>query len=100
MLGIWRSHVEYRLFLINNVLPFYIRYRTVEFYFRALTKLYPLKLVIPKALLKPRFSTTGKSSNQQPEMFRSFILMPELYYNSISKWISLLEATPVLCVVV
>jgi hypothetical protein len=98
MLGIWRSHAEYQLFLINNLLQFYINNKiTVEFYSKALTKLYILDLDILKALLKPRFSTTGKPSNQQPEIFRSFILMSELHYNSITNWIAFLKANPVLC---
>ena len=56
MLGIWRSHAEYQLFLINNVLPFYISNKIiVEFYSKALSKLYILDLDILKVLLKPRF---------------------------------------------
>ena len=55
MLGIWRSHAKYQLFLINNMLPFYIRDKiTLEFYSRALTKLHILNLDILKSLLKPR----------------------------------------------
>ena len=94
MLGIWRTHAEYRLFLINNILKFYISNKiTVEFYSKALSKLYILNLDILKAMLKPRFFTAGKPSNQQPEIFRSFILMSELHFNSISKWIKFLKAT-------
>ena len=98
MLGIWRSHAEYQLFLINNVLPFYISNKpTMEFYSQALTKLYILDLDVLKPLLEPCFSTTGKPSNQQPEIFRSFILMSELDYYSIPKWIAFLKANAILC---
>jgi len=98
MLGVWRSHAEYQLFLINNLLHFYIDNKiNVQFYCKALTKLYILDLDILKALLNPRFSTTGKPLNQQPEIFRSFILMSELHYNSITKWIEFLKANPILC---
>jgi len=98
MLGIWRSHAEYQLFLINNILPFYISNKpTIEFYSDALTKLYILDLDELKPLLKPCFSTTGRSSNQQPEIFRSFTLMSELDYSSIPKWIAFLKAHPILC---
>ena len=76
ILGIWRSHDEYQLYLINNMLPFYNSNKiTVEFYSKALTKLYIFNLDTLKALLKPCFSTTGKPSNHQPEMFLSFILI-------------------------
>ena len=98
MLGFWRSHAEYQLFLINNIKPFYTSNRpTVEFYCDALTKLYILDLDMLKPLLEPRFSNTGKPSNQQPEIFRSFVLMSELHYTSIPKWIAFLKATPILC---
>lgn len=98
MLGIWRSHAEYQSSLINNLLPFYISNKsTVEYYSDALTKLYILDLDVLKLLIEPRFSTTGKPSNQQPEIFRSFVLMSELHYHSIPKWIGFLKANPILC---
>ncbi|APC41617.1 hypothetical protein [Clostridium estertheticum] len=61
-----------------------------------MSKLYILDLDILKSLLKPRFSTTGKPSNQQPEISRSFILTSELHFSNISKWIEFLKATPIL----
>lgn len=86
MLGIWRSHAEYQSFLINNTLSLYIFDKPiVEFYAKALSELYILDLDALKPLLEPCFSTTGKPSNQQPEIFRSFILMSQLHYNSISE---------------
>jgi len=98
MLGIWRSHAEYQSFLINKVLPLYIHDKVnAEFYSHALSKLYILDLDVLKPLLEPCFSATGKPSNQQPEIFRSFVLMSELHYNSISKWVKFLKANVVLC---
>ncbi|APM40795.1 hypothetical protein [Clostridium kluyveri] len=98
MLAIWRSHAEYQLFLINNLLSLYTQSKTsLNFYSEALSKLYILDLDVIKPLIQPCFSNTGKPSNQQPEIFRSFILMSELGYYSIPKWIAFLRATPILC---
>ncbi len=58
---------------------------------------YQIGSFIVKPLLKPYFSTTGKPSNQQPEIFRSFILMSELHYTSIPKWVAFLKANAILC---
>ena len=98
MLGIWRSHVEYQSFLVNQSLSIHIIDKlTVEFYTEALSKLYILDLDVLKQLFKPCFSNTGKPSNQQPEIFRSFILMSELHYNSITQWVAFLKANAILC---
>jgi len=98
MLGTWRSHVDYQSFLITNTLSLYIISRlTVEFYSEALSKLYILDLDVLKQLFEPCFSTTGKPSNQQPEIFRSFILMSELHFSSITRWVSFLKANVILC---
>lgn len=98
MLCIWRSHAEYQSFLINNTLSLCISDKLiVDFYFESLSKLYILDLDVLKPLIEPYFSTTGKPSNQQPEIFRSYILMSELHYNSIPKWIAFLKANAVLC---
>ncbi|WP_150131716.1 hypothetical protein [Clostridium sp. JN-1] len=48
-------------------------------------------------MIEPCFSNTGKPSNQQQEIFRSFIFMPKLGYHSISKWIDFLRVTPIFC---
>ena len=98
MLGIWCSHAEYQSALINNVLKLYLLDKSnVDFYSQALSKLYILDLDVLKPLLQPCFSTTGKPSNQQPEIFRSFVLMSLLQYCSITKWVAFLKANAILC---
>ncbi|APM40803.1 hypothetical protein [Clostridium kluyveri] len=98
MLAIWRSHAEYQLFLINNLLSLYTQSKTsLNFYSEALSKLYILDSDVIKPLIQPCFSNTGNPSNQHPEIFRSFILMSELGYHSIPNWIAFFRATPILC---
>src|SRR5674536_294432 len=83
---------------INHSLSLHIIDKlTVEFYTEALSKLYILDLDVLKLLFKPCFSNTGKPSNQKPEIFRSFILMSELHYNSITQWVAFLKANAILC---
>lgn len=88
MLGKWRPHSEYQNYLIENILPIYASDKArVEFYSDALSKLYLLDMDPIKPLFEPVFSNTGKPSNQQPEIFRSFVLMSELKEHSIPEWI-------------
>jgi hypothetical protein len=97
MLGTWRPHAEYQSHLIENLLPVYSSdSKRVEQYSQALSKLYILDLDSINSLFEPLFSNTGKPSNQQPEIFRSFVLMSELKVHSIPKWVDKLNAEDIL----
>jgi len=98
MLGTWRPHAEYQSYLIENILPIFASDRKrVAYYSDALSKLYILDLDPLKSLFEPVFSNTGKPSNQQPEILRSFILMSELGIHSIPDWVTKLKADALLC---
>ena len=98
MLGLWRSHSEYQEFMVSNLAQLYIKDRlSVEFYSEHFSKLYFINLNEFKPLIASRYSSTGKPSNQQPELFRSFILMSLLNFHSIPLWIKYLRAHEILC---
>lgn len=88
MLGSWCIHKEYQNYLVNNILQFY---KTdpdrVLKYEKALSKLYIIDLDPLLPLLAPYYSITGAPAKNQPELIRSFILMSELKYHSITKWV-------------
>jgi len=101
MLGYWRPHAEYQEYLINNVLPIYIEDKArVEYYAKALSKLYIMDLDVLKPVLEPYYSHTGKPAKNQPEIFRSFVLMSELGEHSITAWVEKLKGDSLLCAMV
>ena len=101
MLGYWRPHTEYQEFLINSVLPVYLADKSrVEYYAKALSKLYILDLDVLKPVLEPYYSYTGKPAKNQPEVFRSFVLMSELGEHSITKWVKRIKADSLLCAMI
>jgi hypothetical protein len=98
MLGLWRSHSDYQEFLVSNLASiFKTERKNIEFYSNQLSYLFFFNIDLIKSLIDSRYSFTGKPSHQQPEVFRSFILMSLLGYHSIPKWIAYLRAHKVLC---
>lgn len=101
MLGSWRSHSNYQNFLLSNIKEFYkLNPTIVEYYSSSIEKLYNLDLDVIKPLISETYSLTGKPSNQQPELFKSFILMSDLGFHSLSKWVRHLRAHDILCSIV
>ncbi|MCT7443328.1 hypothetical protein N5V56_22830, partial [Escherichia coli] len=72
----------------------------VEYYSSSIEKLYNLNLDDIKPLIRETYSLTGKPSNQQPELFRSFILMSDLGFHSLQNWIKHLRAHDILCTII
>ena len=64
-------------------------------YENAISKVYILNLDPLKTLLAPHYSSTGCPAKNQPEIFRSLVLMSELKH-SLHEWIDLLPKVPVL----
>ena len=101
MLGLWRSHAAYQKYMIEWVnREFKHNPKSIEAYESAILKMYYLNLDNIKEDFIPRFSHTGKPSNHQPELFRSFILMSHCKYASIDDWVLHASATPMLCALV
>ena len=81
MLGFWRSHADYQNFVtseLSNIAQ--INPWALLEYETEISKLYILNLDGLKNVIAPLYSHTGRPSNYQPEIFRSFILMNHLGY--------------------
>jgi hypothetical protein len=68
----------------------------VEYYSSSIEKLYTLNLDHMKPLVSETYSLTSKPSNQQPELLRSFILMSDLGFHSLPRWVKHLRAHDIL----
>ena len=96
MLGLWPNHIAYQqqtahtMSVIAMQTPF-----ALWQYEDAISKLYILNLDPLRAMLSPRYSSTGCPAKNQPEIFRSLVLMNELGY-SLNEWVGLLPTVPVL----
>lgn len=98
MLGHWRTHEEYQSYLLDKILPFFKENKEIVIHYeKALSKLYILNLDHLKSLIISYYSFTGAPAKNQPELIRSFILMSELGYHSISKWVNKLKSSELLC---
>jgi len=96
LLGFWRSHTDYQqqtvsgLSAIARTNP----YAILE-YEDSISKLYILNLDTLKPIIAPLYSKTGRPSKNQPEIFRSLVLMNNLGY-PLDEWIGKLSKNRVL----
>jgi hypothetical protein len=81
MLGKWLSHKEYQEFVVSKLseLARLNPYALLE-YQNEISRAFILNLDLLKPVIAHLYSTTGRPSNLQPEIFRSFILMNSLGY--------------------
>ncbi|MCR4436138.1 MAG: hypothetical protein QHH06_10195 [Clostridiales bacterium] len=101
MLGYWRPHNDYQTYLIEKISPIFLSDRPlVEQYEKALSKLYSLDLDPLKPIIEGYYSHTGAPAANQPELFRSFILMSELKVHSIPKWVRMMRNNRILAYMV
>jgi hypothetical protein len=97
MLGYWRPHKVYQTYLIEKISPLFLSDRPlVDQYEKALSKLFSLDLDPLKPIIAGRYSHTGAPAINQPELFRSFVLMSELKIHSIPKWVKMLRSNYIL----
>ena len=96
MLGQWQTHAEYQrqtadaLSIAAKFNPFALRE-----YERSISKLYILDLDPLKELVAPLYSNTGRPSENQPEIFRSIVLMNSLGFE-LDEWMGKLSNNYVL----
>ena len=96
LLGSWLPHADYQRKLVNDLsLIARINPHPLFEYEIPIYKLYTLDLDPLKMLIAPRYSSTGRPSKNQPEIFRSLILMNHLGY-PLDVWVVKLSQNPVL----
>ena len=100
MLGKWSSHKEYQEFVVSELseLARLNPYALLE-YEKEISKLFILNLDLLRPVIAPLYSVTGRPSNLQPNIFRSFILMGSLGF-TIDKWYVKLKNNYVLRVLI
>lgn len=87
MLGFWRCHQDYQKFVVNELSTLAISNSSALIeYETAISKLYILNLDELKSVISSLYSFTGRPSNLQPEIFRSFILMNHLHI-TLDEWL-------------
>lgn len=101
MLGFWRTHDSYQCFLVENVnREFKHNPNAIEHFEAAVLKMYHLNLDLVFDDFVPLFPPIGRTSNQQPEILRSFILMSHFKYAVLENWISYAKSSKLLCALV
>jgi len=87
MLGFWRSHKAYQDFVSHELSTLaQINPSALFEYETEISKLYILNLDRLKIIIEQLYSSTGRPSNFQPEIFRSFVLMNHLHL-TLDQWI-------------
>ena len=101
MLGHWQSHAEYQRFMVDEIKRQY-KYnpKSIEYFEAAILKMHLLNLDNIREDFLPLFSETGRPSNHQPQLFRSFLLMTHCKHSSIDDWVSYASGQPILCALV
>ena len=96
MLGCWPSHTEYQQFVVEALsdVAKSRSYALLEYHL-PISKLYILDLDPLKILLASSYSKTGRPAINQPEIFRSLLLMNALGL-SLDTWLTKLANNPVL----
>ena len=91
MLKFWTSHKEYIDFLSNaaSTLDASLR-KKLNFHSNSIKKLTSLNLDPLRSVLEPYYSKTGRPALNQPEIFRSIILMLDMGETSLTKWVDTL----------
>jgi len=96
LLGYWQSHSDYQNWVVSTLTAIArINPYTLWEYEKHISKLYILNLDPLEKLLAPTYSKIGRPAENQPEIFRSFVLMNSLGY-SLDEWLKKLPNNPVL----
>jgi hypothetical protein len=96
LLGFWRSHADYQQQVATelSLIAWFNPFALLE-YENSISKLYILSLDPLKHILAPQYSNTGRPSENQPEIFRSLVLMNCLKF-SLDEWVEKLAMNRVL----
>jgi len=96
LLGSWQSHADYQLFIATE-LSIIAKSNPLALleYETSISKLYIMNLDPLRPIIAPLYSSTGRPSKNQPEIFRSLVLMNNLKY-SLDEWVVKLSMNRVL----
>ncbi len=98
MLGNWRGHAAFQRFMVDVVHREFKRNpHAIAHFETAFLKVYMLNLDRLREDFLPLFSATGRPSNQQPELFRSLVLMSHFKYASLEDWLPYAKSSKLVC---
>jgi len=101
MLKKWTTHAEYERFVLEAVRKLDgSSLKRLQLFDDSLKKLALLDLDPLGEKLRPYYSATGRPAVQQPEIFRSFVLMADQGELSITNWLKTLAADDLLCALI
>jgi len=101
LLGIWRCHSDYQRVMVESVNKMFKHNpKSIQNHETAILKMYHLDIDCIKDDFIPLFSVTGRPSNQQPELFRSSILMSHYKHVGVDEWVAYASASPLICALV
>ena len=96
MLGNWQTHNEYQQFVLDGLSTIYkSNASSLNEYEYEISKVYILDLDPLKDIVSPLYSRIGRTSELQPQIFRSFVLMLSLGI-ALDNWLPKLKNNPVL----
>lgn len=101
MLKYWTPHAEYQHFVSDSAANLSASQRKkLSFYSDSLDKLTSLDLDPVGRHLLPYYSDTGRPAKNQPEIFRSFILMMDQDVLGLTQWVATLAADDLLALMI
>jgi hypothetical protein len=96
LLGFWLPHADYQRQVTASLsASASINVSSIYEYENSISKLYILNLDSLKPIVAPLYSKVGRPSKNQPEIFRSLVLMNDLGY-SLDEWMVKLSKNRVL----
>lgn len=97
MLGYWRTHDEYQIWLKSRLISLVSEHEAeIRFYGSLIEKVYVLNLDPLKEIIAPMYSPIGRPAHNQPELFRSLVVMLHCKIQDPTKFVAILRASPVL----
>lgn len=101
MLKHWTSHAEYQQFVSDAVsLLNESQLKKLSSYSDSIDKLTSLNLDPVGLHLLPFYSYTGRPALNQPQIFRSFVLMMDQKILSLTKWVEMLQTDDLLALMI
>lgn len=97
MLGYWRIHDEYQLWLKSRLISLASEHAAeIRFYGSLIEKVYVLNLDPLKEIIAPLYSPIGRPAHNQPELLRALVVMLHCKTQDPTKFVTILRASPVL----